>query len=321
MRLAIFSGIAIAYLIGTAAYADDAKNYPNKPITIVMPFAAGSPTDVVARVMIEPLSRRLGQQLVILNKPGATGMIGSEFVARSEPDGYTLLFGTNTTQVANKYFFKSMTYDGIRDFDPVAIVGGVPHALVVNNSIPVNSVPELIEYAKAHPGQLKFPFANSTTRLTGNTFRVMTGTDIREIPYKAYGQAVSELISGQTQMMFLDFSTGLQYMQSGRVKTLGITPERSSKLPGVPAMKEVLPGFEIGNWNGLFAPTGTPKAIIDKLHRAVAEVLQEPEVRKRIDGTGYELLNQMSPDEFRKYIEKESEHYAKLSKAAGINPE
>ncbi|MBN9474562.1 MAG: ABC transporter substrate-binding protein [Bordetella sp. SCN 67-23] len=295
--------------------------YPEKPVTIVVPFAAGSPTDAVARVVAEALGKRLGQSMVVQNRPGATGMIGSEYVARAQPDGYTLLFGTNTTQVANQYFFKKVSYDGQKDFAPVAIVGGVPHALVVNPSVPVNSVAELIAYAKAHPGKLSFPYANSTTRITGSTFRVMTKTEINAIPYKAYGQAIAELLGGQTQMMFIDFSTGLSYMTTGKLKALAITPDRSAKLPGVPAMKEVLPGFEIGNWNGLFAPTGTSPEIIDRLNREVRAVLEQPELRKQVDGVGYELLPPMEPAEFGKYIAEESRHYARLTNAADIKPE
>ncbi|AZG08975.1 tripartite tricarboxylate transporter substrate binding protein [Pigmentiphaga sp. H8] len=295
--------------------------YPDKPVTIVVPFAAGSPTDAVARVVAEALSKRLGQSMVVQNRPGATGMIGSEYVARAQPDGYTLLFGTNTTQVANQYFFKKVSYDGLKDFAPVAVVGGVPHALVVNPSVPVNSVAELIAYAKAHPGKLSFPYANSTTRITGSTFRVMTKTEINAIPYKAYGQAIAELLGGQTQMMFIDFSTGLSYMITGKLKALAITPDRSAKLPGVPAMKEVLPGFEIGNWNGLFAPAGTSPEIIDRLNREVRAVLEQPELRKQVDGVGYELLPPMAPAEFGKYIAEESRHYARLTSAADIKPE
>lgn len=321
MKFSLFSGL-LAFALGAQCVAAPAtSSFPEKPITVVVPFAAGSPTDAVARVLSDSLSKRLGQPLIVQNRPGATGMIGSEYVARSQPDGYTLLFGTNTTQVANKYFFKSISYDGLKDFAPVAIVGRVPHALVVNPSVPVNSVAELIAYAKANPGKLSFPYANSTTRITGSTFRVMTHTDISEIPYKAYGQAVSELLGGQTQMMFIDFSTGLAYMTSGRLKPLAITPTRSDKLPGVPAMKEALPGFEIGNWNGLFAPKGTPPEIIEKLNREITGALEQPEVRKQIDSTGYELLPPMAPQAFGKYIAEESAHYGKLTQEAGIKPE
>jgi tripartite-type tricarboxylate transporter receptor subunit TctC len=273
------------------------------------------------RIITGPLSKRLGQPIVVDNKPGATGMLGTDFVAKSAPDGYTLLFGTNTTQVANRYFFKSMPYDGEKDFAPIAIAGGVPHALVVNPSLPVNSVQELIEYAKAHPGTVAFPYANSTTRITGSTFRVMTKSKLLEIPYKAYGQAVTDLLGGQTQMMFIDFATGLPHIRSGRLKALAITPSRSQKLPGVPAMSEALPGFEIGNWNGLFAPAATPSNIVELLHREMVAVLAMPEVQQQIGGVGYELTQQMSPEEFGKYIANESVHWGKLAKSAGIVPE
>lgn len=321
MNFSLLSGLLAFTMCAHSAVAAPGSAFPEKPITVVVPFAAGSPTDAVARVLSDSLSKRLGQPLIVQNRPGATGMIGSEYVARAQPDGYTLLFGTNTTQVANKYFFKNVSYDGLKDFVPVAIVGGVPHALVVNPSVPVNSVGELVAYAKANPGKLSFPYANSTTRITGSTFRVMTQTDISEIPYKAYGQAVSELLGGQTQMMFIDFSTGLAYMTSGKLKPLAITPARSEKLPGVPAMKEALPGFEIGNWNGLFAPKGTPPHIVEKLNREITGALAQPEVRKQIDNTGYELLPPMSPQAFGDYIAKESAHYGKLTHEAGIKPE
>lgn len=321
MKFHLFTGLLALTVCAYGTPAAAASSYPEKPITVVVPFAAGSPTDSVARVLSEPLAKLLGQPLIVQNRPGADGMIGSEYVARSQPDGYTILFGTNTTQVANQYLFKKVSYNGLKDFAPIAIVGGVPHALVVNPSLPVNSVAELIAYAKANPGKLSFPYANSTTRITGSTFRVMTHTDISGISYRLYGQAVSDLLGGQTQMMFLDFSTGLQYMTSGKLKPLAITPARSDKLPGVPAMKEVLPGFEIGNWNGLFAPAGTPPEIIDKLNHEITAVLQQPQVRKQIDRVGYELLPPMAPQAFGKYISEESTHYGRLIKAAGIKPE
>lgn len=313
--------LSFAAMLGIGGNASAQGAYPTQPIKIVLPFAAGSPTDAILRVIAGPLGKRLGQSVVVDNKAGATGLIGTEFAARAAADGYTLLFGTNTTQVANQYFFKKLPYDGEKDFTPVAIVGGVPHVLVVNPSLPVNSVPELIAYARSHPGKISFPYANSTTRITGSTFRVMTKTNLVEIPYKAYGQAVTDLLGGQTQMMFIDFTTGLEHIRAGKLKALGVTPERSAKLPGVPAMKEVLPGFEIGNWNGLFAPAGTPKAVVDRLNREMAAVLAIPEVQKQIDATGYELLRQMSPPEFGKFIAAESVHWGKLVKAAGVEAE
>lgn len=312
--------LSLAAILGSAGNAF-AQSYPSQPIKIVLPFAAGSPTDAMLRVIVGPLGKRLGQNVIIDNKPGATGLIGTEFVSKATPDGYTLLFGTNTTQVANKYFFKTLPYDGEKDFVPIAIAGGVPHVLVVNPSLPVNTVPELIAYARANPDKISFPYANSTTRITGSTFRMMSQTKLVEIPYKIYGQAVTDLLGGQTQMMFIDFTTGLSHIRAGKLKPLGVTPDRSAKLPGVPAMKDVLPGFEIGNWNGLFAPAGTSKDIVDRLNKEIAAVLAMPEVQKQIDATGYELLKQMSSAEFGKYIHAESIYWGKLAKSAGIDPE
>lgn len=322
MKSATLAAVALSFaaMLGTAGNAS-AQAYPSQPIKMVLPFAAGSPTDGMLRVIVGPLGKRLGQNVIIDNKPGATGLIGTEFVSKAAPDGYTLLFGTNTTQVANKYFFKNLPYDAEKDFVPISIVGGVPHVLVVTPSLPVNTVPELVAYARANPGKLAFPYANSTTRITGSTFRVMTQTKIVEAPYRAYGQAVTDLLGGQTQMMFIDFTTGLQHIRAGKLRALGVTPDRSAKLPGVPAMKDVLPGFEIGNWNGLFAPAGTPKEIVDRLHKEMAAVLAMPEVQKQIDATGYEMLRQMTPAEFSKFISAESAHWAKLVKAAGVEAE
>ena len=310
-------------LLATTAVVPDAfaQAWPNKPIRLVAPYPPGGQTDVVSRYFAEKLTAALGQQVIVDNKAGAQGMVGAEIVKNAPPDGYTFVYVNSSMMCINPYVYKKLPYDGLKDFAPVAIVGGVPHALVVNPSVPVNSVAELIEYAKAHPGKLSFPYANSTTRITGSTFRVMTKTQIEAIPYKAYGQAIAELLGGQTQMMFIDFSTGLSYMTSGKLKALAITPDRSAKLPGVPAMKEVLPGFEIGNWNGLFAPTGTSPEIIDRLNREIRAVLEQPELRKQVDGVGYELLPPMAPAEFGKYIAKESRHYARLTKAADIQPE
>lgn len=298
-----------------------AEAYPTKPLRVVVPFAAGSPTDALLRVLTEPLGKRLGQPIIVDNRPGAGGMIGADIVAKAQPDGYTLLFTTNSTQVANRYFFQKMPYDGEKDFAPVALVGGVPHALVVNPSLPIKTVQELIDYAKARPDAVSFPYANSTGRIAGSIFRVMTLTKIQDVPYKAYGQAVSDLLGGQTQMMFIDFATGLPHIRAGRLRALAITPGRSPLLPGVPAMKEVLPGFEVGNWNGLFAPVGTPQEIVESLNRAMTEVVAMSGVRKAVDVMGYELLKPVSPEEFKRYVSKEVAHYGQLTRSAGIEPE
>ncbi|KAI3590328.1 BUG/TctC family periplasmic protein (plasmid) [Cupriavidus sp. U2] len=316
--LTIVFGIIISF---TAASSSLAESYPSKPVRVVMPFAAGSPTDALARIITTALSTRLKQAFIVDNKPGASGIIGTDTVAKSTADGYTLLFSTNTTQIANQFLFKRIPYNPSKDFSAIAVVGGVPHVLVVNPSLPVKSVSELIQYAKSHPDQIAFPYANSTTRITGSTFRVMTGTAITAVPYKTYPQAVSELLAGQTQMMFIDFATGLPHIRSGKLRPLAVTPNRSSKLPDVPSVSDSLPGFQIGNWAGLFAPAGTPNDIIARLNREVTAIMADAEVQKQIDGIGYELMKPMSPAAFQDFTISERQHYAEIVRKAGIQPE
>ncbi|MDB5772716.1 MAG: hypothetical protein V7606_3798 [Burkholderiales bacterium] len=319
MKLLKLAALGIA--LSAATHTAYAQTYPTKPVRLVVPFAAGSPTDALARVLSRALGIRLKQSIVVDNKPGATGIIGTDHVAKSDPDGYTLLFATNTTQAANAALFKKLPYDPLKDFSAISVVGGVPHALVVHPSVPVNSVAELVQYAKANPKALSYPYANSTTRLTAATFGVMTKSNLLEVPYKAYPQAVADLMAGQTKMMFIDFTTGLSHIKAGKLKALAITPERSSKLPGVPAMNEVLPGFSIANWNGIFAPKGTPDDIVRLLNREITAVLEMPEVQKQVDSIGYELLKPMTPADFSKYVVSEHSHFAELVKNAGIQPE
>jgi tripartite-type tricarboxylate transporter receptor subunit TctC len=319
MKFLKFAALSIA--LAAAMHNAYAQTYPTKPVRLVVPFAAGSPTDALARVLSRALGARLKQSIVVDNKPGATGIIGTDNVAKSDPDGYTLLFATNTTQAANAALFKKLPYDPLKDFSAISVVGGVPHALVVHPSVPVNSVAELVQYGKANPKALSYPYANSTTRLTAATFGVMTRSNLLEVPYKAYPQAVADLMAGQTKMMFIDFTTGLSHIKAGKLRALAITPERSNKLPGIPAMSEVLPGFSIANWNGIFAPKGTPDDIVKLLNREITAVLEMPEVQKQVDSIGYELLKPMTPAEFSKYVVSEHAHFAELVKNAGIQPE
>ncbi|OVZ59422.1 ABC transporter substrate-binding protein [Pigmentiphaga sp. NML080357] len=320
MKYIVVKVLAAAMLLAWGQSAVSA-GYPEKPVNLVVPFAAGSPTDALVRIIAGHLGTRLGQPAVVVNKPGASGIIGTSEVAKAAPDGYTLLFSTNTTQAANAALFKKLPYDPVADFEAIAIVGGVPHVLVVNAALPVATTEELIKYAKSHPEKVAFAHANSTTRITGSTFRVMTGTAILDVPYKTYPQAVAELLGGQTNMMFIDFATGLQHIRSGRLRALALTPQRSEKLPGVRAVSETLPGFVVGNWAGLFAPAGTSQAIVERLNREVNQIIALPEVKAQVDNIGYELNKPMSAREFSRFVESEKAQYAELVKNAGIQPE
>jgi len=295
--------------------------YPNKPIKLVVPFAAGSATDSIARVVAQALVERQGQPVIVDPKPGASGQIAAEYVARAAPDGYTLFMTTNTSHSANPAMFKKLPYDPIKDFSPILLVGEVPFVLVVNNGIPVKTTAELIAYAKANPGKLSFPYASSTAQVAGETLRQMSGIDAVAVAYKSSPQAATDLISGQTQFYFIDFGTGLPHIKSGRMRALAATNTRTALLPGLPAMSETLPGFALTSWNGVLAPAGTPKEIIAKLNADLRAVLARPEVRERLNNIGLEVMGTGTPEEFGAFLQVELGKWAKWVKDAGIKPE
>ncbi len=313
LRLALI----LLSVLATAAQAQ----HPNKPIRLVVPFAAGSATDSIARVVAQALIDRLGQPVIVDAKPGASGQIAAEFVAKSPPDGYTLFMTTNTSHSANPAMFKKLPYDPIKDFAPILLVGEVPFVLVVNNDIPAKTTAELIAYAKAHPGKLSFPYASSTAQVAGETFRVMSGIDAVAVAYKSSPQAATDLISGQTQFYFIDFGTGLPHIKSGRMRALAATNKRTELLPGVPAMSETLPGFALTSWNGVLAPAGTPKEIVTRLNAEMRAVLARAEVRDRLNGIGLEVMGTGTPEDFGNFLKVELAKWAKWVKDAGIKPE
>ncbi len=314
------SRFALLLISSMLAFAAQAQ-YPNKPIRLVVPFAAGSATDSIARLVSQALIERLGQPVIVDPKPGASGQIAAEFVAKSAPDGYTLFMTTNTSHSANPAMFKKLPYDPIKDFAPVLLVGEVPFALVVNNAVPVKTTAELIAYAKANPGKLSFPYASSTAQVAGETLRVMSGISAVAVAYKSSPQAATDLISGQTQFYFIDFGTGLPHIKGGRMRALAATNKRTELLPGLPAMSETLPGFALTSWNGVLAPAGTPKEIVARLNTELRAVLARPELRERLNVIGLEVMGSGTPEEFGSFLQIELDKWSKWVKDAGIQPE
>ena len=314
------SRFALLLISSMLAFAAQAQ-YPNKPIRLVVPFAAGSATDSIARLVSQALIERLGQPVIVDPKPGASGQIAAEFVAKSAADGYTLFMTTNTSHSANPAMFKKLPYDPIKDFAPVLLVGEVPFALVVNNAVPVKTTAELIAYAKANPGKLSFPYASSTAQVAGETLRVMSGISAVAVAYKSSPQAATDLISGQTQFYFIDFGTGLPHIKGGRMRALAATNKRTELLPGLPAMSETLPGFALTSWNGVLAPAGTPKEIVARLNAELRAVLARPELRERLNVIGLEVMGSGTPEEFGSFLQVELDKWSKWVKDAGIQPE
>jgi tripartite-type tricarboxylate transporter receptor subunit TctC len=297
-----------------------AQSWPNKPIRLVVPFSAGGNTDIVARLFAQELSKTLGQSVIVDNKPGASGNIGADAVAKSPPDGYTLVMGTVGTHAINASLYKKMPYDTIKDFAPVTLLASVPNVLVVPPSLPVKSVKELVAYGKANPGKLSFASSGvgSSIHLSGEMFRTTTGIDMTHIAYKGSAPAVTDLISGQVQLMFDNLPTSLQYVKTDKLRALAVTTaKRIQALPNVPTMIESgFPGFETGSWFGVFAPAATPKDIIARLDTELLRIVQTPEMHQKLVQSGAEPVGKGS-EEFAAYVRSELTKWAKVVKDSG----
>jgi tripartite-type tricarboxylate transporter receptor subunit TctC len=318
LRLAAFAASALA--AATAC----AQGYPNKPIRMIVGFPPGGGTDVVARVIGAKVSEWWGQAVAVENRPGATGTIGADVVAKSSPDGYTLIMGhVNSHGIAPNLFAK-LPYDPIKDFAAVAYVGYVPNVLAVHPSVAARSVKELVALAKSKPGQMNYASSGngSTQHLAGEMFKQLTGTDIVHIPYKGSGDAIKDLLAGTVNMNFDTMPPVLPHIQAGKLRGLAIsTPRRLPQLPDVPTFEEEgIKGFDVTNWYGVMAPAGTPREIVAKLNADINKAMQVPEVRARLEAVGTQLREQ-SAAEFETFMKAEVVKYSKLIKDANIRIE
>ena len=316
-RRAALAGAAVLPL----APAARAEEFPTKPIKIVVPSAAGSATDLVARGLGAKLQEILKQPIIIDDKPGASGQLGATAVATAPADGYTLLMGTNSTNAANGALFKKLSYDPDKDFAPIArCVTGV-NALVVNNDLPIKSVAELVEYAKKNPGKLNYSEASASQRLSGEMFNSLAGVKIERVPYKASPQALGDVASGQIQVMFPDLPQALTQIQAGRVRGIGVTgPQRTKVAPDLPAIAETVKGYSLVYWLAVFAPAATPKPIQKKLFEAIAEAMKDPATVQAMTQGRMEAAV-IGLDDFATYVKTETKWWTEAIKAAGIEPE
>jgi tripartite-type tricarboxylate transporter receptor subunit TctC len=308
---AVFACIALGVL---------AQGYPNRPIKLIVPFPAAGTTDILARAAAQKLTESLGQAVVVDNRPGAGGNIGSDLVAKSAPDGYTLLMGTVGTHAINPSLYAKMPYDHIKDFVPVVLVAGVPNVLVVNLDLPVNSVADLIKLAKAKPGTINFASSGSGTsiHLSGELFKTMAGVDMTHVPYKGSSPALTDVMGGQVQVMFDNLPSSLALIKAGKLRAIAVTSmTRAPALPNVPTINESgLPGFEASSWFGVLAPAGTPAAIVARINAEVNKWLQSADAREKLLAQGAEAAGG-SPEQFAAFIRSETEKWAKVVKASG----
>jgi tripartite-type tricarboxylate transporter receptor subunit TctC len=299
-----------------------AQAYPTQPVRIIVGFAAGSATDVTARLMAQRLSERLGQQFVVENRPGAGGNIGTEAVVKATPDGHTLLLITPSHTI-NASLYEKLNYNFIRDVAPVAAIVQQPNVMVVNPSVPANTVPEFIAYAKANPGKINFASGGkgSSNHLAGELFRTMAGIDMVHVPYRGGGPALTDLIGGQVQVFFGAPSTSMEAIRAGKLRLLAVsTATRWEGLPDVPTLGEFVPGYEVITWFGIGAPRNTPAGIIDKLNTEINTALADPQMKARISDMGASPFAG-SPADFGKVITEETKKWARVIKLAGIKVE
>ena len=311
--------VAGATLISPALHAD---NYPNKPITLVAAFGPGSASDTICRVIAQPLGVALGESVIVETRPGANGALAGQYVARSAPDGYTLLMATNSPLSAVPFMMKSPPYDAIKDFTPITRMGSFTLMLVINPSIPAKSMKELIDYAKANPGKLSFASANTSGVVAGETLKHWAEIDLLHVPYKSAPPALQDLIAGRVSMMFTDLTTGLPHVQSGALRALAVTRlQRSPLFAELPTMDEAgVTGFDMDSWAGIVAPARTPPAIVTRLNTELRKIIDSPDIKKMLGRVGFEAFSS-SPKEMEDTIKVQLGKWGKMVKDAGIQPE
>lgn len=303
-----------------AGHSQAQQAYPTKPIRMICPFPPGGTTDVVARLVAQKLTEAWGQQVVVDNRPGAGGIIGTEIVTKAAPDGYTVLLGSITTHAVNPALYKKLNFDPVKDFAPVSLVVSSPQLLAVHPSVAAKSVKELIALAKAKPGQLNYASAGTGTspHLTFELFKSMAGIDVVHVPYKGTGPAITDLIGGQVQMMITGVVALMPHVKSGKLRGLGVTSaKRVAALPDLPTIIESgIPGFDVSSWFGVFLPGGTPKPIVAKMNAEIRKILEVPEVRQRLIGQGADPASN-TPEEFAAYVKAEMARWGKVVRDTG----
>lgn len=318
-RRAALAGLALCLAGAVPAAAD---TYPSKPIKFVVPFAAGSATDTLARVLGQNVSAQVGQPVVVENVPGANGQIAASQVARAAPDGYTVLITSNSTHAANQSLVKKLSYDHVKDFEPITRLGTITLALVVNPQVPAKTTQELIAYAKANPGKLTFGAGSTSSRIAVEMLKSMAGVQMVYVPYKSNPQAVSDLMGGQIDVMFADISTTLPAARAGKLRALGVSSaERSPLAPELATMREAgIAGYELTAWFAAFAPAKTPKEAIDVLNKAMVKAMGDKTVADSLVAAGIEP-SASTPAELAAFVQSETKKWADITKAAGIEPE
>jgi tripartite-type tricarboxylate transporter receptor subunit TctC len=318
-KLLAFVVAASAIGFGAAFGADD---FPSRPITFVAVFGPGSASDTLCRIIADPLGAALKQPVIVEDRPGADGAVAAQYVQHASPDGYTLMLATNSPLSADPFLLREVSYDPVKDFAPVSRVGSFTLMLVVNPSLPIHSVKELVDYAKANPGKLSYASGNTAGVVGGKTLAHWAGLDMLHVPYKSTPQAIEDVIAGRVSMMFADFTVAMPHVASGQVRALAVTRlTRSPLFPDLPTMDEAgIKGFELDAWAAFVAPAGTPAPIVDKLNGELRKIIDAPETKKKFRNVGFDGFSS-TPGELGDFIKIQLGKWSKMVADAGIKPE
>jgi tripartite-type tricarboxylate transporter receptor subunit TctC len=317
--LHLATGAVAMPAVSGVAWAD---TFPSRPVHLIVFYAAGGGNDIIARLLGQWLSQRLGQSFIIENRPGGGGNTGTEYVVHAEPDGYTLLL-SSTANVVNASLYNNLDFDFVRDVAPVASISYEPNVMVLNPLVPAKTIPEFIAYAKANPGKINFGSAGigSSQHMSGELFKMMAGIDMTHIPFRGTAPALQNLLGGQIQLMYASMPATLEHVRAGRLVALGVTtPKRSDVLPDLPSVSEFLPGFDAEVYYGIAAPKGTPPEVVDRLNKEINAGLADPEFKAKLTELGSMVLPG-SPADFGKFLVNESDKWAKVVKFANIKAE
>ena len=317
-----FKTSSAALVLGLAAVLPaSAQDYPARSVTIIVPFPAGSISDTLARVIADKLRPALGQTVVVENKPGVGGIVGAAYVAKAKADGYTIMLGSNSTNAINPFLFKSLSYDPVKDFAPIAFAGEIPGVLIARPDLPVKNLADIIKLGKSKG--LTYAYGNTTHLVSGETFKNAAAIDLTTVPYKGEPPGLTDIIGGQVDMMSLNLPVAYQMIKAGKVKAIALTgPRKLSDMPDVPLASETLPAFSMPNgWLAFFAPARTPNAVIERLNKELVAIMNMPDVKAKIEGTGGYVLYSGTPDELQKRVDQDAKRWGDLIKAAKVPPQ
>ena len=319
MKISVARLACAAGLLALSVSAATAQSYPARQITLVVPFAPGGPADFLGRLIGQKMGEDLGQQVVIDNRPGANTIIGAQAVAKAQPDGYTLLMAIDGTLVMNPFLYSKLAYDPFKDFVPVSLVALVPSALVGNVSIPVNSIRELVEKEKAKPGTFQIGISTPTSQVNVGLLNMMAGTNFTMVPYRGGTTQITGILAGDIPLGMESINVSLPLWRDNKLKILGlVSAQRLSLAPEIPTIAETFPGYDLGIWQSIVAPAGTPREVVSKLHGSIKKVLAMPEVREKLAAAGIEPASSDSPEEFVAFIRSQADVRAKVIQAVGI---